>query len=105
MSGRRRWRAGLLAAAVLLRFAAMPLEAQDSFAPLRRQMVSEQIERRGVTAPGVLAAMSQVPEGVERDFVADEMHRVVGHHRGHYARVRTAEPVAAEVAKYPVKIG
>ena len=61
MSGRLRSRAGLLAAAVLVRFAAMPLEAQDSFAPLRRQMVSDQIERRGVTAPGVLAAMSQVP--------------------------------------------
>ena len=49
------------AVVALLGLLAMPLWAQDSFAPLRQKMVTEQIEQRGVTEPRVLSAMSEVP--------------------------------------------
>jgi protein-L-isoaspartate(D-aspartate) O-methyltransferase len=42
----------------------------QSFVDLRRDMVEQQILRRGVTAPGVLDAMEEVPR---HQFVPDDL--------------------------------
>jgi len=54
-------RAGIAALAVVLFGAAPGFAGEDGWAKLRRTMVDEQIRQRGITTPGVLAAMGQVP--------------------------------------------
>jgi protein-L-isoaspartate(D-aspartate) O-methyltransferase len=50
-----------LVAAAALAMGLPPLTAQDDWAPLRHQMVEEQIRKRGVRQPEVLRAMEGVP--------------------------------------------
>jgi protein-L-isoaspartate(D-aspartate) O-methyltransferase len=51
----------LAAAAAILAMTLPPLAAQDDWAPLRHEMVEEQIRKRGVRQPEVLNAMDSVP--------------------------------------------
>jgi len=62
----------VIAAASLLSayFLASPAVCADEFIPARRQMVSDQILRRGIGDPGVLAAMASVPR---HRFVPDNL--------------------------------
>jgi protein-L-isoaspartate(D-aspartate) O-methyltransferase len=52
---------GIAALAVFLLGTAPGLAGEDGWAKLRRTMVDEQIRGRGITTPGVLSAMGQVP--------------------------------------------
>lgn len=64
------WWTLLLSAALL---AALPAGAEDyAYTAARRQMVSRQIEARGVSDPAVLKAMGQVPR---QEFVPQPMRR------------------------------